>query len=98
MAEHTKFKSSQLEELPCRTPVKQTPPTPLNADVIYGCSSKELEAAMRKIMGDTEYIQELRKMKFAYKKKMEQANDERKQGGNSIDILDASPNLPQVMF
>ena len=50
-------------------------------------SSKELEAAMRKIMGDTEYIQELRKMKFAYKKKMEQANDERKQGGNSMDIF-----------
>ena len=53
---------------------------------------------MRKIMGDTEYIQELRKMKFAYKKKMEQANDERKQGGNSIDILDASLDLAQVMF
>ena len=53
---------------------------------------------MRKIMGDTEYIQELRKMKFAYKKKMEQANDERKQGGNSMDILDASLNLSQEMF
>ena len=56
---------------------------------------------MRKIMGDTEYIQELRKMKFAYKKKMEQANDERKQGGNSIEIISSQNlvyNLSQVML
>ena len=61
---------------------------------------------MRKIMGDTEYIQELRKMKFAYKKKMEQANNERQVGktwsapiGTVLsDVLKRKKKLPRPPF
>ena len=68
--------------------------------------NKELEEAMRKIMGDTEYIQELRKMKFAYKKKMEQANNERQVGktwsvpiGTILsDVLKRKKKLPKPPF
>ena len=66
----------------------------------------ELEVAMRKIMGDTEYIQELRKMKFAYKKKMEQANSERQVGktwsaplGTILaDVLKQKRKIPKPPF
>ena len=68
--------------------------------------NSELEVAMRKIMGDAEYIQELRKMKFAYKKKMEQANNERQLGktwsaplGTILaDVLKRKKKLPKPPF
>ena len=68
--------------------------------------NKELERAMRQIMGDTEYIQELRKMKFAYKKKMEQANSGRKVGKTwsaplstiLCDFLRQKKKLPKPPF